>query len=80
MIMDSVEPAGIVCVSPRCSEPHSRVAAYNVLIELCRDCHENLVAVAKQLVKLHHHDNPQFAKEWEVYTVYVCAKYRKFCV
>ena len=66
MILDSVEPTGIVSVSPHCSQPSSRIAAYFLLIELCRGCYDNLVAVAKQLVKLHHHDNPQFAKEWEV--------------
>ena len=73
MILDSVEPAGIVSVSPRCTEPQSRIAAYMLLVELCRSCHDNLVAVAKQLVKLHHHDNPQFAKEWEV-SLSDCAK------
>ena len=66
MILDFVEPAGIVPVSPRCTEPQSRIAAYMLVVELCRSHHDNLVAIAKQLVKLHHHDNPQFAKEWEV--------------
>ena len=66
MILDSVEPTGIVSVSPHCSQPPSRISAYCLLIELCRGCYDNLVGVAKQLVKLHHHDNPQFAKEWEV--------------
>ncbi|CAI8010592.1 Ubiquitin carboxyl-terminal hydrolase 24, partial [Geodia barretti] len=65
MILDSVEPTGIVSVSPHCSQPPSRISAYCLLIELCRGCYDNLVGVAKQLVKLHHHDNPQFAKEWE---------------
>ena len=66
MILDSLEPTGIVSVNPRCSEVASRVAAYDLLVELCRGCYDNLVAVAEQLVTLHHHDRPQFAKEWEV--------------
>ena len=66
MILDSVEPAGIVSVNPRCTEVASRIAAYMLLIELCCGSHDNLVAVSNQLVTLHHHDNPQFAKEWEV--------------
>ena len=72
MILDSVEPTGIVSVSPHCSQPPSRISAYCLLIELCRGCYDNLVGVAKQLVKLHHHDNPQFAKEWEVCEIFVC--------
>lgn len=74
MILDSVEPTGIVSVSPRCTEVPSRIAAYMLLIELCRGCYDNLLIVAKQLIKLHHHDNPQFAKEWEV----SCAKNHKY--
>ena len=82
MILDSVEPAGIVSVNPRCTEVASRIAAYMLLIELCCGCHDNLVAVANQLVTLHHHDNPQFAKEWEVsgtMYMYTYTLYAAYC-
>ena len=44
----------------------SRVAAYNLLVELADGCLDNLKAIAYELIKLHHTDQPRNAKEWEV--------------
>ncbi len=55
----------------RCSEQLSRVAAYDLLVELCTDCYDNLVLVVRQLASMHHQENPQLAKEWEVLTTSV---------
>ena len=35
-------------------------------MELSTGCHENFRSVAKQLITMHHSEDPQIAKEWEV--------------
>lgn len=44
----------------------ARVAAYDLLVELCTDNYHTYSMVVKQLVTMHHKSNPQIAKEWEV--------------
>ena len=50
----------------RCTDVNTRVAAYDLVVELCTGCYENFAMVAKQLITMHHKANPQIAKEWEV--------------
>lgn len=52
--------------NPKCSQSESRLAAYALLIELVTDCKENLEAVVKQLISMHHRFNSDLAKEFEV--------------
>lgn len=51
---------------PKCSLAESRLAAYALIVELVDGCKENLEAVVKQLVSMHHRFNPDLAKEFEV--------------
>ena len=50
----------------RCIDVATRVAAYDLLVELCTGCYENLSMVAKQLINMHHKPDHQLVKEWEV--------------
>ncbi len=61
-------PIRIQCVwlCFRCSASISRVAAYNVLVELADGCIANFVELCKELVTMHHQPNPDLANEWEV--------------
>ena len=52
--------------NPKCCQPESRLAAYALIIELVTDCKENIEAVVKQLISMHHRFNPDLAKEFEV--------------
>ena len=64
---------GIVDINPRCTDLFSRVAAFDLIVELCSGCYDNLVLAASQLINLHHVENPDMAKEWEVCDVeWVC--------
>eukprot|EP00731_Ephydatia_muelleri_P019119 Em0011g1159a len=56
---------GIVDINPRCTDLFSRVAAFDLIVELCSGCYDNLVLAASQLINLHHVENPDMAKEWE---------------
>lgn len=51
---------------PRCTEVGSRVAAYDLLVELSSGCYSNFELITTQLVSMHHRPDPQIAKEWEV--------------
>lgn len=51
---------------PRCAEVGSRVAAYDLLVELSSGCYSNFELITTQLVSMHHRPDPQIAKEWEV--------------
>lgn len=51
---------------PRCSDVSARVAAYDLLVELCTGCYDNFALIAKRLITMHHKPNPQITKEWEV--------------
>jgi hypothetical protein len=53
-------------INPKCSQSESRLAAYALIIELVFECKENLEAVVKQLISMHHRFNPDLAKEFEV--------------
>jgi len=55
--------------NPKCSQSESRLAAYALLLELVLECKENLEAVVKQLISMHHRYNPDLAKEFEVLEV-----------
>ncbi|XP_013409431.2 ubiquitin carboxyl-terminal hydrolase 24-like [Lingula anatina] len=51
--------------SSRCGSPESRVAAYQLLVELANECAENLQDICRQLLNMHHRHNPDTAQEWE---------------
>lgn len=55
--------------NPKCSQSESRLAAYALLLELVLECKENLEAVVKQLISMHHRYNPDLAKEFEVLAI-----------
>jgi ubiquitin carboxyl-terminal hydrolase 9/24 len=46
-----------------CSEESSRIAAYNLLVELCRNCIKNYHAIKEKLIRLHHNSS-RFSIEW----------------
>lgn len=50
----------------RCSDSESRVAAYDVLVELANDNLENLRKISRELVNMHHMPNPELANQWDV--------------
>ena len=58
----------------RCTEVVSRIAAYELLVELSFGCYSNYELITTQLVSMHHRPDPQIAKEWEVcvFNVLVC--------
>lgn len=51
---------------PKCSTSESRLAAYDVLVELARHCEANLTLVVEELIDLHHRPLPEKQSEWEV--------------
>ncbi|CAK8688756.1 unnamed protein product [Clavelina lepadiformis] len=50
---------------PKCSSEDSRRAAFEVLIELCKECTENLSQVSTQLISMHHYHDQSRAKEFD---------------
>ena len=44
--------------NPKCDTPESRVAAYNLLVELAKDCPENTEILTNELIQMHHTGNP----------------------
>jgi len=50
----------------RCSNSESRVAAYEVLVELANNCSENLSLICRELIQMHHQPNPELTNQWEV--------------
>jgi len=67
MILDTQEPrtSGIVSINPMCNDVNARGAAYDLLVGLASGCYDNLTAIARQLITMHHQENSQIAKEWE---------------
>ncbi|CAF0953347.1 unnamed protein product [Adineta ricciae] len=59
---DSVDDA---VPEPKCSTSESRLAAYDVLVELVRNCRSNLKTVVEDLIKLHHRAILEKQTEWE---------------
>lgn len=53
-------------INPKCNQIESRLAAYALIVELVFDCNENMEAVVKQLIAMHHRFNPDLVKEFEV--------------
>jgi ubiquitin carboxyl-terminal hydrolase 9/24 len=51
---------------PKCSTSESRLAAYDVLVELVRNCRINLKIVVDDLITLHHRPVLEKQTEWEV--------------
>lgn len=51
---------------PKCSTSESRLAAYDVLVELVRNCRTNLKIVIDDLIQLHHRPLLEKKTEWEV--------------
>ena len=51
---------------PKCSTNESRLAAYDVLVELVRHCPANLQTVVDDLIHLHHRLRVEKQTEWEV--------------
>lgn len=52
-------------INPKCDTGDSRKAAYDLLVELSRDCPENLILVTTELVKMHHSFNEDILKDFE---------------
>ncbi|CAF3574358.1 unnamed protein product [Rotaria sp. Silwood1] len=50
---------------PKCSTSESRLAAYDVLVELVRNCRTNLKIVVDDLINLHHRPILEKQTEWE---------------
>jgi len=50
---------------PKCSTSESRLAAYDVLVELVRNCRINLKIVVDDLINLHHRPILEKQTEWE---------------
>ncbi|CAF1378096.1 unnamed protein product [Rotaria sordida] len=50
---------------PKCSTSESRLAAYDVLVELVRNCRTNLRLVIDDLINLHHRPILEKQTEWE---------------
>ncbi len=51
---------------PKCSISESRLAAYDVIVELVRYCQTNLKIVVDDLINLHHRPLLEKQTEWEV--------------
>ncbi len=51
---------------PKCSTSESRLAAYDVIVELVRNCQDNLKIVVDDLINLHHRPLLEKQTEWEV--------------
>ena len=47
-----------LAANPKCDTPESRVAAYNLLVELAKDCPENTEILTNELIQMHHTGNP----------------------
>ncbi|UJR13683.1 hypothetical protein I4U23_000695 [Adineta vaga] len=54
-----------VVPEPKCSTSESRLAAYDVLVELVRNCRANLKTVIEDLINLHHRPILEKQTEWE---------------
>lgn len=50
---------------PKCSMPESRVAAFDILVELAKCCPNNLEMIVKWLVEKHHRLKSELVKEFE---------------
>ena len=51
---------------PKCATRGSRLAAYDVLVQLVSHCPDNLKIIVDNLINLHHRSLPGKQKEWEV--------------
>ncbi|GFQ83735.1 ubiquitin carboxyl-terminal hydrolase 24 [Trichonephila clavata] len=51
--------------APKCSSLESRIAAYEVLVELATGCPENMENISKRILSMHHTLKPELAKEYE---------------
>ncbi|XP_063403289.1 ubiquitin carboxyl-terminal hydrolase 24-like [Mytilus trossulus] len=69
IMMDSMDEAkretALAEVSPKCRNSESRIAAYDLLIELSRESVSILKDLCRQLVDMHHQPHPEVANEWE---------------
>jgi len=59
------ETSNNVVPEPKCSTSESRQAAYDVLVELVRNCRSNLKIVVEDLINLHHRPRIEKQTEWE---------------
>eukprot|EP00095_Tigriopus_kingsejongensis_P003305 maker-scaffold355_size198070-snap-gene-0.39 protein:Tk03305 transcript:maker-scaffold355_size198070-snap-gene-0.39-mRNA-1 annotation:"ubiquitin carboxyl-terminal hydrolase 24 isoform x8" len=50
---------------PKCDNPESRVAAYNLLIQLAKDCSSNAGLIVEELIQIHHFFNENQLKEFD---------------
>ena len=50
-------------ISPLCDTPEARAAGYALLIELTKDCSDNLKLISKELIGLHHQYDANMVKE-----------------
>eukprot|EP00090_Calanus_glacialis_P047045 TRINITY_DN9530_c0_g1_i3.p1 TRINITY_DN9530_c0_g1~~TRINITY_DN9530_c0_g1_i3.p1 ORF type:complete len:2633 (-),score=502.34 TRINITY_DN9530_c0_g1_i3:271-7929(-) len=50
-------------ISPQCDTPEARAAGYALLIELAKECSDNLKLISKELISLHHQYDANMVKE-----------------
>jgi len=50
-------------ISPQCDTPEARAAGYALLIELGKECSDNLKLISKELISLHHQYDANMVKE-----------------
>ena len=60
------ETSDNLVAEPKCSTSESRLAGYEVLVELVRNCPNNLKIVVEDLINLHHRPILEKQTEWEV--------------
>ncbi|XP_070196439.1 ubiquitin carboxyl-terminal hydrolase 24-like isoform X2 [Littorina saxatilis] len=63
--MQISEESGLTEFNPKCSLHESRLAAFELLTELCNNCPHNLTLVCRQLLAMHHQHNTDCGNEWE---------------
>jgi len=51
--------------TPRCGTDESKNAAFRLLVELCRNCHDNFAKVTSLLIRMHHYFDPSKIKEFD---------------
>ncbi|XP_077980970.1 ubiquitin carboxyl-terminal hydrolase 24-like [Glandiceps talaboti] len=59
------KPVSALDFVPKCSTVESRTAAFEILVVLADGCLDNLLEISKQILTMHHQQDPSSAKEWE---------------
>ena len=56
----------VIEIEPLCQSESSRYSAFNLLIELTKNCSSNFDFVANQIIQMHHGGRERLGKGWEV--------------